>query len=48
MAALIERFAIWWAKATCRHEFLEARFKIVEEFGYAYEECLTCGREFYE
>lgn len=45
---MMERLAEWWRRQTCKHENMIARFKIVEEYGYAYEECPDCGREFYD
>lgn len=45
---MIDRFMEWLRVMLCRHPHMVARFKIVEEYGYAYEECPDCGREFYE
>ena len=44
---MIERIRRWWLELTCKH-VLDARMKWVEEFAIYYEECIICGREFYE
>lgn len=49
MMKTISRVRAWWRDVTtpkCKHRYLIARFRIVEEIGIAYEQCAECGKVF--